>query len=385
MRHFAFLAGAERRRLFAHEPEPFDATSERTSVASALGATLYCPATRTDLAADLARQAADGVVSMVACLEDAIADTDVTAAETHLADQLRRAAQAKGALPLLFVRVRNAGQVMRLADALGADSAALTGFVLPKFGEEQGPEFLDAVVDASERLGRRLYAMPVIESHEAMHVETRVGALQAIRRVVDKYRDHVLAMRVGATDLSSAYGLRRSRDLTIYDVRVVADAISDIVNIFARADTGHVVSGPVWEYFSHNERLFKPQLRVSPFVGHAGTALRSALIADDLDGLIREVTLDQANGLLGKTVIHPSHVAAVHALSVVSSEEFADAADIVATGAAGGAAASAYGNKMNESKPHTAWARRTLTRARMFGVAREGVSFVDLLGAGSRP
>jgi hypothetical protein len=36
---------------------------------------------------------------------------------------------------------------------------------------------------------------------------------------------------------------------------------------------------------------------------------------------------------------------------------------------------------MNESKPHAAWARRTLLRARAFGVAREDVSFVDLLGA----
>jgi hypothetical protein len=70
---------------------------------------------------------------------------------------------------------------------------------------------------------------------------------------------------------------------------------------------------------------------------------------------------------------------------VVSCEEFADAADVLATGATGGATSSAYGNKMNESKPHTAWAQRTLTRSRMFGVAREGVSFVDLLGAGLRP
>ena len=36
---------------------------------------------------------------------------------------------------------------------------------------------------------------------------------------------------------------------------------------------------------------------------------------------------------------------------------------------------------MNESKPHTAWARRTLLRSRAFGVAEEDVSFVDLLGA----
>jgi citrate lyase beta subunit len=385
MRHYSFLSDLDRRRLFLREPQSFNADSDPLLVASALGATLYCPATRDTLATDLARQAADGVVSMVACLEDAIADDDVAAAERHLVGELRQAARSGSGLPLVFVRVRNPAQITMLADALGDDAGALTGFVLPKFGEEHGPEFLDAVVDASEHLGRRLYAMPVVESHEAIFAETRIEALHGMRRVVDKYRDHVLAVRIGATDLSSAYGLRRSRDLTIYDVRVVADAIADIVNVFSRAYSGNVVTGPVWEYFSRSERIFKPQLRESPFVEHADAALRAALIAADLDGLIREVSLDQANGLLGKTVIHPSHVPAVHALSVVSCEEFADAADVLATGATGGATSSAYGNKMNESKPHTAWAQRTLTRSRMFGVAREGVSFVDLLGAGLRP
>jgi hypothetical protein len=37
---------------------------------------------------------------------------------------------------------------------------------------------------------------------------------------------------------------------------------------------------------------------------------------------------------------------------------------------------------MNEVKPHSAWAERTLLRAQVFGVAREDVGFVDLLAAG---
>ena len=36
---------------------------------------------------------------------------------------------------------------------------------------------------------------------------------------------------------------------------------------------------------------------------------------------------------------------------------------------------------MNEIRPHTAWARRTLLRSRVFGVAAEDASFVDLLAA----
>jgi citrate lyase beta subunit len=225
--------------------------------------------------------------------------------------------------------------------------------------------------------------MPVLESPEIVFAESRTESLLAARRLVDKYREYVLAVRIGATDLSSAYALRRTRDVTTYDVQVLAQVIGEIVNVFARADgSGYVVTGPVWEYFADSERIFRPQLRLSPFVEHDERRLRAELLANDLDGLIREVALDRANGLVGKSVIHPSHVAPVHALSVVTQEEYADARDVLASGATGGAAASSFGNKMNESKPHAAWAARTLLRAQVFGVARDGVSFVDLLAAG---
>ncbi|MDT4950920.1 MAG: hypothetical protein QOJ37_3515, partial [Pseudonocardiales bacterium] len=233
---------------------------------------------------------------------------------------------------------------------------------------------------------RRLLAMPVLESTEMGYVETRTSSLLGTRRLLEKYRELVPAVRIGATDLSAAYGLRRAREFTVWDLRVVADVLCAVVNVFGRVEAGNfVVAGPVWEYFSATERMFKPQLRESPFVANSERALRTELIAADLDGLIREVALDRANGLTGKTVIHPTHVAAVHALSVVAQEEYSDALDILATNGQGGAAASSFGNKMNESKPHTAWAHRTLQRARVFGVAREGISFVDLLGAGLHP
>jgi hypothetical protein len=154
-----------------------------------------------------------------------------------------------------------------------------------------------------------------------------------------------------------------------------------VVNVLGRAVGGFPVTGPVWEHFPASERVFKPLLRETPFAEHRERRLRAELLARDLDGLIREVILDRANGLTGKSVIHPTHVAPVHALSVVSHEEYRDAQDILDTRSGGGVAASSYRNKMNESKPHAAWARRTLLRSRVFGVARPEVSFVDLLAA----
>ncbi|MEV6978316.1 HpcH/HpaI aldolase/citrate lyase family protein [Kitasatospora sp. NPDC093806] len=402
MRHFGHLADDVRDRLFLAPPQDFTPDSEAAVLAAALGATLYSPATRTTLRADVRKQAARGVVSMVLCLEDAIADHEVPAAEANLvarlgelwaevtegvdgADGVRTSTDCTQDLPLLFIRVRTAAQLTDLTERLGPAVGLLTGFVLPKFTEDTGGDFLEALAAAEAATGRRLFAMPVLESPELAHLETRRDQLFGIARLLDKHRERVLAVRLGVTDLCSAYGLRRSPDLTAYDVALVAAVIGDVVNVLGRADgTGFTVTGPVWEYFPVQERMFKPQLRRTPFAeaGPAREAVRQRIIEHDLDGLIREIELDRANGLLGKTCIHPSHVPAVHALSVVTHEEYSDAQDILRQERGGGGVLrSAYTNKMNEAKPHRAWAERVLLRAEVFGVAREDVSFAELLSA----
>jgi citrate lyase beta subunit len=383
MRHFDFLSAEATDHLFFRAPQRFGRDDEPSALGGALGATLYCPANRPQLARDLAVNASRGVLSFVICLEDAIADCDLTSAETHAIAQLRQYAQSSGDRPLVFVRVRNAHQIPMIVAGLAEHADVLSGFVIPKFTNASGAAYLDAIDAASAVAGRVLLAMPVLESPEIIYAETRMSELFAIKTLLERYRRSILAIRIGAVDFSACYGLRRARDLSVYDVSLLASVVGDIVNIFGRADgRGYTVTGPVWEYFSDTERLFKPQLRESPFVEHAERGLRAEIVARDLDGLIREIVLDKANGLTGKSVIHPTHVAAVHALLVVTREEYADASDILGTDASGGVAASGYGNKMNESRPHSAWAARTLERARVFGVANETTSFVDLLGAG---
>ncbi|MFH9062919.1 HpcH/HpaI aldolase/citrate lyase family protein [Streptomyces coeruleorubidus] len=385
MRHFGHIAPEVRKRLFHREPCTFTADSPAWLLSAALGATLYSPATRERLADDILKQAGRGVVSMVLCLEDSIDDADVGPGEENLVRQLTTLADLPGAdLPLLFIRVRVPEQIPDLVRRLGPAVRLLSGFVLPKFTEERGIPFLEALATAEAESGRRLFAMPVLESPELLYRESRVPTLEGISRAVDKYRDRVLALRLGVTDFCSSYGLRRGPDMTAYDVQIVASVIADVVNMLGRADgTGFTVTGPVWEYFRVQERMFKPQLRQSPFLEVQAAELREKLIEHAMDGLLREISLDQANGLLGKTCIHPSHVLPVHALSVVSHEEFSDAQDILRPERGGGGVLrSAYTNKMNEVKPHRAWAERTLMRAEVFGVANEDIGFVELLAAG---
>lgn len=397
MRHFRSLTDSQSAQLFHRVPQEVTTASRPAFLAVALGGTLYTPANRADLVKDVLRQRDLGCVSMVLCLEDSIADAEVPQAEENVISTLRALAGHQHDLPLLFVRVRTPEQMLSVARRAAAATSLLTGFVIPKFDNESGTgaAFLQAlhVVQAELGLdgargadgepGRRLRIMPILESPAVIHVETRAAALTNIYTLLAANREDILSVRIGATDMSSAFGLRRSRDLTIYDVNVVAGVIGDIVNVLGRPEGGFVISGPVWEHYSNTERVLRPQLRVTPFAGQGEQKLRQRIMTANLDTLIREIELDLANGLLGKTVIHPTHVALVHAMSVVSHEEYLDALAI-AGNVGGGAAASPYRNKMNEMKPHQAWAQRTLLRADAFGVAAANVTFVDLLEASMR-
>ncbi|MCC3291805.1 HpcH/HpaI aldolase/citrate lyase family protein [Arthrobacter sp. zg-Y1110] len=393
MRHFSYLSERETARLFHLAPQELTLDSDARLLATALGATLYCPATRPDLVKDIRKQAARGAVSMVICLEDSIADAEVPAAETNVVEalaELHAAGIRKAGDPedlMLFIRVRTPEQLLSLAERGGQTLDVLTGFVIPKFENTSGTaqRFLDALHTvndarwAADPGARPLRIMPILESPLMIHAETRTHTLGGIFEVLEANRPDILSVRIGATDMSSAYGLRRSRDLTIYDVKVVSAVIGDIVNMLGRPG-GFVISGPVWEHYSSGERLLRPMLRSSPFADADELGLRQRLLTANLDGLIREIELDQANGLLGKTVIHPSHVPLVHAMSVISHEAYLDALHISGE-AGGGAAASPYRNKMNEMKPHQAWAASTLVRAAAFGVAAPDITYVDLLEA----
>jgi citrate lyase beta subunit len=382
LRHFHHLLPADRRRLFFLEPEELSLHGDRELLAVALGATLYTPADHPQLASRVMRCVAKGACSMVLDLEDAIDDANVASARRNVVASLDRIAADGGVDAMIFVRVRTVDCIDEIVTSLTTGASVLTGFVVPKFTATTGGAFLASIADACQRLDRQLVCMPVLESAGLVHRQTRNDELESLGNLLAIHRDQILALRIGTTDMCSIFGLRRGRDLTIYDVRVVADVIADIVNYFGRADgSGFLITAPVWEYFADRERIFRPTLRSTPFIEHDAARFRDQLVNHDIDGLLREISLDHANGLQGKTVIHPSHVVVVHALAVVTHEEYHDACDILAAHH-GGVRRSGYGNKMNEARPHHQWAQRVLQRSRVFGVARAGVTFVDLLTAG---
>ncbi|MGY1652161.1 HpcH/HpaI aldolase/citrate lyase family protein [Geodermatophilus sp. SYSU D01119] len=386
MRHFAYLTDDERAQLFAVPPGDIGPATPRAQLALALGATLYSPGTRPALDEDALRAAGVGATSTVWCLEDAIPHAAVGEAEANVVTALqrldRRVADGDPApLPLVFVRVRTPEQIRSIALAAGPALARLTGFSLPKAtGATLGP-MLEAIAEVGAATGLPLYGMPILETPDLAWRETRAEALAALAAVVEAHREIVLCLRVGGTDLSGLFGLRRDRDTTIWDVAVVRDCLADVVNRFTRGGE-HVVTGAVWEHIP-GQRLFKPQLRQSPFTEQDEGRLRQQLIAGDLDGLVREVALDKANGVLGKTVIHPAHVSVVNALLTVSRTEYDDALEILTARGRGGIAVSEHG-RMNEIGPHALWAELISRRAAVYGVVADEAALVELLAAGSR-
>ena len=382
MRYFEHFPASTTRSLFSRLPGELDSTSAPAVTGATFGATLYMPGSRPQLPADLAKQRRRGLLTAVVDFEDSLPRAQHEGSCGRAIALIDELSAHDEPIPRLFLRMRTPGDLHAVADAL-TPAAPITGFVFPKFEPlGNGSLYLDALDLASERLGRQALGMPILESAAFAYRESRPHNLDALIDLVGRRPDGIACIRIGGTDLASAFGLRRAGDSTIYEIRVVADVISDIVNAFVRPGGASLpVSAPVWEHFSARDRIMKPQLRETPFVRRDASAIRSQLVGTGLDTLVGEITLDKLNGLTGKTVIHPSHVGLVHALSVVTHEEYSDAASIIAREQDGGVSLSPAGNKMNEVLPHVGWARRVLARAEAFGVAQPEVDFVDFLVA----
>lgn len=384
MRQFNHLTDEQLKNIFEIEPIQFNKDSEKDVLAYAVGATMYMPSYQ-DIFGKLVRKELKGLTSMVMCFEDAIREEDVERGEQNvkttlamLADSIEAGEITLWELPLIFVRVRNLIQFESFVRSLNDREAdLLSGFTFPKFDSTNGEQYLQLTIELAKEKNTRFYAMPILESPEIMYIETRIPELIKIKNILGEYRECVLNVRVGGTDFSSLFGIRRGIENTMYDIMVVADCLKDILNVLMRSEEGFVISAPVWEYFS-NQRVLKPQVRKTPFHAKQKDAMRQDILDKAIDGLMREVLADRANGFSGKTIIHPSQSKYVNAFHTVTREAYEDAVAIVEA-AGGGVLKSKSGNKMNEMNPHMNWAKNTLKKAKVFGVIKDSDNYVDLI------
>ena len=376
MRHHSYNKDFQ----FVVEPMEFNKYTEREVLQYCLGATMYMPGTK-DFADKILNNSIPGLTSMVLCFEDACPEELVPQAEDNTLALLEKVSSAldDGSItyeniPLIFCRVRSVEQFNRFASRLTKHQArVLTGINFPKFTSSNGDAYFSLLKKLNSDLDEVLYGMPIIEDETVAFKETRIPELLAIKAILDSYREYVLQVRVGATDFSSCFGVRRGVDYSIYDIMTVKECLTDILNIFSR-NNDYIVSGPVWEYFrASQEMMFKdlPKYDVEDCL-----LKRIPIINNEVDGLLREVILDKANGFVGRTVIHPTHVKFVNAMQSVTREEYEDACQILGTG--DGVIKSSNGNKMNEIKPHTNWANKIYMRAKAYGVIENSGSYIKL-------
>lgn len=293
-----------------------------------LGASLYTPATRPDLAALGNGTRAHGGVpdvsphSLIYCLEDSVRPEDLALALERLAQALPQLRPGTG--PLRFVRVRDPRTLEAVLGMEGWQN--LHGFVLPKATRRNLRDYLSL-------LPEHVAVMPTLETREVFS-----------GRQMESLRDflldsglsrRVLALRVGGNDLLQLLALRRVPGQTVHE-GPLAHTIQMLAGTFL--PWGFALSSPVYEVFS------------------------------DPATLRRELKQDLERGLTGKTVIHPCQIGVVSEGYRVEAQHLEQARAILEPDAG---AVFALDGAMCEPTTHRAWAERVLRRAQIYGVRAE--------------
>lgn len=345
----------------------FNKYSEKNILKYAVAANLYMNSLM-DIYDKIILKKLEGVACITICFEDSIKESQVSMAQENVFLQLNKLSKAikSGILdlndvPLIFIRVRSMEQFIEFTRKLLKEEAqCLCGFVFPKFDQNNAYDYLSHTKYLSEKFDNKFYVMPILESENIIYKEHRVTSLVNIRNILKKYDDMILNIRVGGTDFSSKFGLRRSVCTSIYDIRVVCDCLIDIINFFSREDTNYIVSAPVFEYFNNNYD------------------------SKEVKGLLDEIKLDIENGFFGKTAIHPNQINYIKRSCIVNYENFIDAKRIIESAKmeTGGVFKGENNNKMNEVSPHTNWAKKILERSKVFGVLKKEIEDINLVYRG---
>ncbi|CAB3968817.1 citrate lyase [Burkholderia cenocepacia] len=290
----------------------------------ALGATLYMPATRSDILDVVSGTRFPELRSLVVCLEDAVAAIDVDSALANLRALLMnidaRGGRAESG-PLLFVRPRDAAMAAVLND--WPLMKHVDGFVVPKLTLQSLSSWENAVSHPD------LYLMPTLETVDVYDPGAMVELGSALKANLNR---RIIALRIGGNDLMGCLGLRRNPATTLYST-----PLSYVIPMLAgiMGAQGFALTAPVFE------QLATPHL------------------------LNEELELDIAHGLVGKTAIHPSQIRIIQEALRVSLEDF-NCATLIVNDAA--PAVFKHNDAMCEPATHYKWAVNILERAKWHGV-----------------
>lgn len=289
-----------------------------------LGASLYVPATRTDITAVALGEKLAHARSLIFCTEDSIREEDVPLALDNLSVMLSQIHRTPGRLK--FIRVRNP-QVLETLLAL-RNIERIDGFVLPKLTADN----LDDYVSLFAKMGHRttdFHLMPTLETKEVFDPDAMRALCTQLSR--PGVREAILCLRIGGNDLLNLLGVRRSRHRTIYE-SALGPTMANLVTIFR--PNGFNLTSPVCEFLYDHEVLK------------------------------RELEMDIEFGIYAKTAIHPDQIALIEQ-AYAPGEQDARMAEAILTPDAP-AVFNMYGT-MCEVATHAEWAKGVIARGRRYG------------------
>lgn len=285
----------------------------------AFGAPLYVPAVHRELLKIANGEKLPHLKSMIICTEDAVAERDVDFSLANLRRILPQMRSITGRYR--FIRPRNAEVLKRLLDMPGI--ADIHGFVLPKFNLGNSEEYLSLL------RGTDFLVMPTLETADVF--DPLAAREMALSLNQDPIKPQMVLIRIGGNDLLNLLGVRRMRGLTVYE-SPLSGLISQLVTLYK--PLGFSLSAPVYEYLS------------------------------DSNTLDREIRLDLAHGLTGKTAIHPFQIPIIEKFYAVSREDYESAVSILDKERP---AVFKMHEAMCEASTHANWARQILHRYECYG------------------
>lgn len=284
-----------------------------------LGAPLYMPANRRDIMEIANGEKLPRLRSMIFCTEDALSSHDLETSIRHLGLCLQ--GFRPSSCRFRFIRARNPEVLSRLLDLPYIEN--IDGFVLPKFNTGNFSAYLDKLEGTDFKI------MPTLETRDVFDC----GAMRELRQALlqDKIAERILILRIGGNDLMNILGIRRPRHMTLYETPL-GFVISQLVTVFK--PYGFSLSAPVFEYL------------------------------DDTATLLKEIQLDLAYGLTGKTAIHPDQVPTIENNYTVDKKDYEMALSVNASSAP---AVFRMHNAMCEVATHKQWSMEIINRYSRYG------------------
>lgn len=287
-----------------------------------LGATLYVPATRNDLADILSQQKYPDLRSVVICLEDSVPSHQISQALKNLQHFCANRDQQRSALPLIFIRPRHIEMASYLINHF--DLGYATGFVVPKFDLQTAPQWQNILENTN------LQIMPTLETAACFEPD-KMNKLATSLLSSSYFAQSIIALRVGGNDLLRILGLRRPKTGTLYDTPL-----------------GYVMKMLTCQFRPHGFSLTAPVCE----------------LINQPDILQTELVQDIQHGFVGKTAIHPSQIALIHDAYQVDPILYHEAEQILKSQQA----VFKLNGAMCEPATHMAWAQQIIQQAEVNGI-----------------